>query len=153
MAYDTGYTERYLDTPDNNQKGYEACSVALHVDKLPNEWELSFSNTLPLINVTDVGYHRDCKRHTSHLLSSTQLVWFLLLYSGLEVFNVNVVLLSCQLHFLLLYLNTSEDSKHDSFCSTQARQTVDPAWISRRERALFPHQLPGVPTHPGREAI
>uniref|UniRef100_A0A8C4NWB8 dipeptidyl-peptidase IV n=1 Tax=Dicentrarchus labrax TaxID=13489 RepID=A0A8C4NWB8_DICLA len=37
MAYDTGYTERYLDTPDKNQKGYEACSVALHVDKLPNE--------------------------------------------------------------------------------------------------------------------
>uniref|UniRef100_A0A8C2X651 dipeptidyl-peptidase IV n=1 Tax=Cyclopterus lumpus TaxID=8103 RepID=A0A8C2X651_CYCLU len=37
MAYDTGYTERYLDTPDKNKKGYEACSVALHVDKLPNE--------------------------------------------------------------------------------------------------------------------
>uniref|UniRef100_A0A8C6PZB5 dipeptidyl-peptidase IV n=1 Tax=Nothobranchius furzeri TaxID=105023 RepID=A0A8C6PZB5_NOTFU len=36
-AYDTGYTERYLDTPDKNQKGYEACSVALHVDRLPNE--------------------------------------------------------------------------------------------------------------------
>ncbi|KAM3619668.1 uncharacterized protein V6R79_011590 [Siganus canaliculatus] len=37
MAYDTGYTERYLDTPEKNQKGYEACSVALHVDKLPSE--------------------------------------------------------------------------------------------------------------------
>uniref|UniRef100_G3NZY4 dipeptidyl-peptidase IV n=1 Tax=Gasterosteus aculeatus aculeatus TaxID=481459 RepID=G3NZY4_GASAC len=37
MAYDTGYTERYLDTPEKNQKGYEACSVALHVDKLPND--------------------------------------------------------------------------------------------------------------------
>ncbi|XP_034737084.1 dipeptidyl peptidase 9-like isoform X2 [Etheostoma cragini] len=37
MAYDTGYTERYLDTPEKNQKGYEACSVALHVDKLPTE--------------------------------------------------------------------------------------------------------------------
>ncbi|KAM9384560.1 dipeptidyl peptidase 9-like [Pholidichthys leucotaenia] len=37
MAYDTGYTERYLDTPEKNQKGYEDCSVALHVDKLPNE--------------------------------------------------------------------------------------------------------------------
>lgn len=36
-AYDTGYTERYLDTPQKNQKGYEACSVALHVDKFPNE--------------------------------------------------------------------------------------------------------------------
>ncbi|KAM9849126.1 dipeptidyl peptidase 9-like [Aulostomus maculatus] len=36
-AYDTGYTERYLDMPDINQKGYEACSVALHVNKLPNE--------------------------------------------------------------------------------------------------------------------
>uniref|UniRef100_A0A7N8X247 dipeptidyl-peptidase IV n=1 Tax=Mastacembelus armatus TaxID=205130 RepID=A0A7N8X247_9TELE len=37
IAYDTGYTERYLDTPEKNPKGYEACSVALHVDKLPNE--------------------------------------------------------------------------------------------------------------------
>uniref|UniRef100_A0A7N6ASD5 dipeptidyl-peptidase IV n=1 Tax=Anabas testudineus TaxID=64144 RepID=A0A7N6ASD5_ANATE len=37
MAYDTGYTERYLDTPEKNPEGYEACSVALHVNKLPNE--------------------------------------------------------------------------------------------------------------------
>ncbi|GCC38590.1 hypothetical protein chiPu_0017105 [Chiloscyllium punctatum] len=37
MAYDTGYTERYMDVPESNQQGYEAGSVALHVDKLPNE--------------------------------------------------------------------------------------------------------------------
>ncbi|XP_051930036.1 dipeptidyl peptidase 9-like [Hippocampus zosterae] len=37
VAYDTGYTERYLDTPENNPKGYEACSVALHVNRFPNE--------------------------------------------------------------------------------------------------------------------
>ncbi|XP_052459508.1 dipeptidyl peptidase 9 isoform X5 [Carassius gibelio] len=37
MAYDTGYTERYMDVPENNQQGYEAGSVALHVDKLPSE--------------------------------------------------------------------------------------------------------------------
>uniref|UniRef100_A0A4W4E6T6 dipeptidyl-peptidase IV n=1 Tax=Electrophorus electricus TaxID=8005 RepID=A0A4W4E6T6_ELEEL len=37
MAYDTGYTERYMDVPEHNQQGYEAGSVALHVDKLPNE--------------------------------------------------------------------------------------------------------------------
>ncbi|KAM4629639.1 dipeptidyl peptidase 9 isoform 2-T3 [Polymixia lowei] len=37
MAYDTGYTERYMDTPESNQQGYEAGSVALHVDKLPSE--------------------------------------------------------------------------------------------------------------------
>lgn len=37
MAYDTGYTERYMDVPENNQLGYEAGSVALHVEKLPNE--------------------------------------------------------------------------------------------------------------------
>ncbi|ETE59655.1 Dipeptidyl peptidase 9, partial [Ophiophagus hannah] len=30
MAYDTGYTERYMDVPENNQQGYEAGSVALH---------------------------------------------------------------------------------------------------------------------------
>uniref|UniRef100_A0A8C5GM05 dipeptidyl-peptidase IV n=1 Tax=Gouania willdenowi TaxID=441366 RepID=A0A8C5GM05_GOUWI len=37
MAYDTGYTERYMDVPENNQQGYEEGSVALHVDKLPSE--------------------------------------------------------------------------------------------------------------------
>ena len=37
MAYDTGYTERYMDIPEKNQLGYEAGSVALHVEKLPNE--------------------------------------------------------------------------------------------------------------------
>lgn len=37
MAYDTGYTERYMDIPENNQLGYEAGSAALHVEKLPNE--------------------------------------------------------------------------------------------------------------------
>lgn len=37
MAYDTGYTERYMDVPENNQTGYKAGSVALHVEKLPNE--------------------------------------------------------------------------------------------------------------------
>ncbi|XP_030219338.1 dipeptidyl peptidase 9 isoform X6 [Gadus morhua] len=37
MAYDTGYTERYMDIPENNQQGYEEGSVALHVDKLPSE--------------------------------------------------------------------------------------------------------------------
>lgn len=37
MAYDTGYTERYMDVPENNQLGYDAGSVALHVEKLPNE--------------------------------------------------------------------------------------------------------------------
>lgn len=37
MAYDTGYTERYMGEPQKNQQGYEAGSVALHVDKLPNE--------------------------------------------------------------------------------------------------------------------
>uniref|UniRef100_UPI003AAE309B dipeptidyl peptidase 9-like isoform X8 n=1 Tax=Centroberyx gerrardi TaxID=166262 RepID=UPI003AAE309B len=36
-AYDTGYTERYMDTPDNNQQAYEDGSVALQVDKLPSE--------------------------------------------------------------------------------------------------------------------
>lgn len=36
-AYDTGYTERYLDSPQKNRQGYEACSVALQVHKLPDE--------------------------------------------------------------------------------------------------------------------
>lgn len=42
MAYDTGYTERYMDVPENNQQGYEEGSVALHVDKLPSEYVHTF---------------------------------------------------------------------------------------------------------------
>ncbi|CAB1324529.1 unnamed protein product [Coregonus sp. 'balchen'] len=38
MAYDTGYTERYMDLPENNQQGYEVGSATLHIDKLPSEF-------------------------------------------------------------------------------------------------------------------
>jgi dipeptidyl-peptidase-4 len=31
-GYDTGYTERYMDTPHNNPDGYRAASVLTHVD-------------------------------------------------------------------------------------------------------------------------
>lgn len=48
MAYDTGYTERYMDVPENNQQGYEAGSVALHVDKLPNESVTHTSHMNPI---------------------------------------------------------------------------------------------------------
>ncbi|XP_078468803.1 dipeptidyl peptidase 9 isoform X1 [Lampetra planeri] len=37
MAYDTGYTERYLGTPEENASGYETSSIVWHVDKLPKE--------------------------------------------------------------------------------------------------------------------
>ncbi|MEM7153193.1 MAG: S9 family peptidase [Myxococcota bacterium] len=33
-GYDTHYTERYMGTPQNNAKGYEAASVLTHVDKM-----------------------------------------------------------------------------------------------------------------------
>uniref|UniRef100_A0A8C9YAM8 dipeptidyl-peptidase IV n=1 Tax=Sander lucioperca TaxID=283035 RepID=A0A8C9YAM8_SANLU len=52
MAYDTGYTERYMDVPENNQQGYEEGSVALHVDKLPSE-----------------SVHTHLYRHLYHFLS------------------------------------------------------------------------------------
>ena len=35
--YDTGYTERYMDLPENNHEGYEASSVLSYVHKFPDE--------------------------------------------------------------------------------------------------------------------
>lgn len=35
--YDTGYTERYMDLPENNSAGYHAGSVLNYVQKFPDE--------------------------------------------------------------------------------------------------------------------
>jgi len=36
-AYDTGYTERYMDTPQNNPQGYKLGSVMHYVNQMPEE--------------------------------------------------------------------------------------------------------------------
>jgi len=35
--YDTGYTERYMDLPENNKQGYVAGSVLSYIHKFPEE--------------------------------------------------------------------------------------------------------------------
>lgn len=35
--YDTGYTERYMDLPENNTQGYDAGSVLTYIDRFPEE--------------------------------------------------------------------------------------------------------------------
>lgn len=35
--YDTGYTERYMDTPQRNTEGYHKGSVLSYVDNFPSE--------------------------------------------------------------------------------------------------------------------
>lgn len=35
--YDTGYTERYMDLPENNPQGYTDGSVLNYIHKLPDE--------------------------------------------------------------------------------------------------------------------
>lgn len=37
LLYDTGYTERYLNVPSQNQTGYRNGSVLSHVEKFPDE--------------------------------------------------------------------------------------------------------------------
>lgn len=37
QQYDTGYTERYMDTPHNNPKGYSSGSVLSRVHDFPDE--------------------------------------------------------------------------------------------------------------------
>lgn len=36
--YDTGYTERYMDLPEDNPHGYVAGSVLNYIHKFPEEW-------------------------------------------------------------------------------------------------------------------
>lgn len=38
--YDTGYTERYMDLPENNKQGYIAGSVLSYINKFPDEYDL-----------------------------------------------------------------------------------------------------------------
>lgn len=70
--YDTGYTERYMDLPENNPSGYYHGSVLKHVEKFPNEEgrllivqglmdeNVHFYHTSSLVDVLV----RACKPHT-----------------------------------------------------------------------------------------
>ncbi|XP_022256745.1 dipeptidyl peptidase 9-like [Limulus polyphemus] len=61
--YDTGYTERYMDTPENNLKGYSEGSVMSYVDQFPNE-----ENHLLIIHgLMDENVHF---AHTTQLVSA-----------------------------------------------------------------------------------
>uniref|UniRef100_A0A182PSW5 Peptidase S9 prolyl oligopeptidase catalytic domain-containing protein n=1 Tax=Anopheles epiroticus TaxID=199890 RepID=A0A182PSW5_9DIPT len=60
--YDTGYTERYMDLPDNNRSGYAAGSVLNYIQKFPDE-----DNRLLIIHgLIDENVHF---YHTSQLVS------------------------------------------------------------------------------------
>lgn len=54
MAYDTGYTERYIDLPENNQQGYETGSVdpALRqaAQRVSHHGSLQFTVNLRVLN-------------------------------------------------------------------------------------------------------
>jgi dipeptidyl-peptidase 9 len=45
-AYDTGYTERYMDTPEENPNGYLTGSVLIYASKFPSEYISTFSQFL-----------------------------------------------------------------------------------------------------------
>ena len=36
--YDTGYTERYMDLPEDNQTGYQQGNVLHYLDNFPDEY-------------------------------------------------------------------------------------------------------------------
>lgn len=36
--YDTGYTERYMDLPENNKEGYSKGSVLSYIHQFPDEY-------------------------------------------------------------------------------------------------------------------
>lgn len=61
--YDTGYTERYMDLPQDNQEGYANGSVISHVNKFPDE-----ENRLLIIHgMMDENVHF---YHTSQLINA-----------------------------------------------------------------------------------
>lgn len=61
QLYDTGYTERYMDTPENNPDGYAKGSVLNHVSNFPNE-----ENRLLIIHgLNDENVHF---QHTAELI-------------------------------------------------------------------------------------
>ncbi|XP_023228429.1 dipeptidyl peptidase 9-like [Centruroides sculpturatus] len=61
--YDTGYTERYMDTPTNNPEGYSNGSVLSYVSQLPNN-----ENRLLIIHgLMDENVHFS---HTSQLINA-----------------------------------------------------------------------------------
>ena len=61
--YDTGYTERYMDLPQDNQEGYANGSVLTHVNKFPDE-----ENRLLIIHgMMDENVHF---YHTSQLINA-----------------------------------------------------------------------------------
>jgi hypothetical protein len=45
-AYDTGYTERYMDTPEENPSGYLTGSVLTDASKFPSEYTSIFFQIL-----------------------------------------------------------------------------------------------------------
>ncbi|KAL1123002.1 hypothetical protein AAG570_003326 [Ranatra chinensis] len=60
--YDTGYTERYMDLPDNNRHGYNAGSILTYVNQFPDE-----ENRLLIIHgLIDDNVHFS---HTSSLIN------------------------------------------------------------------------------------
>lgn len=63
LLYDTGYTERYMDHPDDNQQGYLEGSVLSYIHKFPED-----ENRLLIIHgLIDENVHF---YHTSQLISS-----------------------------------------------------------------------------------
>ncbi|XP_047119036.1 dipeptidyl peptidase 9 [Schistocerca piceifrons] len=61
--YDTGYTERYMDLPENNQQGYKQGSILTYVNQFPDE-----ENRLLIIHgLIDENVHFF---HTSQLISA-----------------------------------------------------------------------------------
>lgn len=61
-GYDTHYTERYMNHPDNNPAGYESSSVMSHVDRL-----LPSQRLLLIHGLIDENVHF---RHTARLIDA-----------------------------------------------------------------------------------
>lgn len=65
--YDTGYTERYMDLPENNKQGYIAGSVLSYINKFPDEY-VSFFCHFFLLNSFKILFFNFPNKHRDNRL-------------------------------------------------------------------------------------
>lgn len=164
-----------MDIPENNQQGYEAGSVALHVEKLPNEWVLcgcdllkNLPSAAPLLNSTRMDefwggfiltHEAGCcflqQAGASHLQPPLPVVEVLKIISvALNYFDCCQVVVQ----FLVCHVAASCSESLQSFLfgfsyslssHFQAKSFADPPWLFGWKCALFSHKLPGITVNPG----
>ena len=88
--YDTHYTERYMDTPQNNPEGYAVSKVLNYVDGYPTEYSSSASGVEPvMLKIThgtadDNVHHQNCLQILDQLHKTGKKFDFMIYPDGMH---------------------------------------------------------------------